>query len=557
MTQQITGGSCKLIDTESIIKIINEHSTITNAVNALSQQLPFDKQICHNMILQLMKQHHDIKLTDDKDEHKNDTINEETDVLLAGFNDNEFNELKAILTSRLKSTTIIENEHQSSDFRISWTNIIKCVRHEMWPVLASTIQAIINDEHHKEYKKITKKIDLYDLSENTIKLVIGRLKTERYLGIEPRQYLNKLIERAKKFSLTNQKQNRDISDTCTDELSTDLPFSINEKQWKLSVLRDVFDVHRAFVFSNFHFREYTVDNFKEDIMKNGVWHLGQTFIENIQFNKPYNLYPNYLVNDDMFSIFNYHFGISYYINYLKNNLNINNGSHFILKSFVIPKSVSCIYDENKSFNYTIGYVAQYLLNVCSSEFYKIPVNSHQIQSLIKQIYNIDDIKKCKITKLMLIIDTRRLDNDQYDEMYIFPFQNEKRLTEMYTNYFIGFEYDIRPANDHALVPLMLNNLRLDPIQSTISYSNYVITRFHHGIMQKIRFYPEMLTNVIPRLFVKPVHLSEAQFLDKEYDHVYKHGFCVTLNDPIFNRYYKIITGLNHESVNYNRNILYD
>eukprot|EP01084_Bolivina_argentea_P037216 68810_1 len=97
MTQQFTEGSSKLIDTDSIIKIINQHSTITNAVNALSQQLPFDKQICHNMILQLMKQHHDIKLTNDKDEHKNDNINEETEVLIAEFNDNEFNEFQDIL----------------------------------------------------------------------------------------------------------------------------------------------------------------------------------------------------------------------------------------------------------------------------------------------------------------------------------------------------------------------------------------------------------------------------------------------------------------------------
>eukprot|EP01084_Bolivina_argentea_P054814 100507_1 len=99
MTQQSTESSYKLVDTTSIINIINKHSTITNAVNALSQQLPFDKTVCRNMILQLIRQNDAINLIDDKNEHKNDNnIDEETETMIAEFNNNELNELKEILT---------------------------------------------------------------------------------------------------------------------------------------------------------------------------------------------------------------------------------------------------------------------------------------------------------------------------------------------------------------------------------------------------------------------------------------------------------------------------
>eukprot|EP01084_Bolivina_argentea_P195922 335984_1 len=75
--------------------------------------------------------------------------------------------------------------------------------------------------------------------------------------------------------------------------------------------------------------------------------------------------------------------------------------------------------------------------------------------------------------------------------------------------------------------------------------------------EKTRFYPEHLTWLIPKLFRKPENMIESKYLDKIYSNSFKHGWCVTMNDEIFNKYYKIITGYTHISVNANRKVLYD
>eukprot|EP01084_Bolivina_argentea_P284169 486919_1 len=62
---------------------------------------------------------------------------------------------------------------------------------------------------------------------------------------------------------------------------------------------------------------------------------------------------------------------------------------------------------------------------------------------------------------------------------------------------------------------------------------------------------------MPRIFKKPANISEAAYLDKIYSSQFKHGWCVTLADPTFEKYYKLITGFDHVSINYNRQILYE
>ena len=42
------------------------------------------------------------------------------------------------------------------------------------------------------------------------------------------------------------------------------------------------------------------------------------------------------------------------------------------------------------------------------------------------------------------------------------------------------------------------------------------------------------------------------FVRRLYTNEYKHGFSVHLKDPIFDRYYKMLTGWEHQSVNYRR-----
>eukprot|EP01083_Nonionella_stella_P137125 417296_1 len=38
----------------------------------------------------------------------------------------------------------------TSDFKLSWDHLIECIKHEMWPVLASVIQAMLNNDDEKQ-----------------------------------------------------------------------------------------------------------------------------------------------------------------------------------------------------------------------------------------------------------------------------------------------------------------------------------------------------------------------------------------------------------------------
>eukprot|EP01083_Nonionella_stella_P271336 919428_1 len=81
--------------------------------------------------------------------------------------------------------------------------------------------------------------------------------------------------------------------------------------------------------------------------------------------------------------------------------------------------------------------------------------------------------------------------------------------------------------------------------------------FSFGFNGMTRFFPQMLVSIMPRFFRRPHHLSEAEYLRKIYSNPFKNGWCVTLEDHFFEKYYKQITTFTHVTVNYNRNVLYD
>ena len=66
----------------------------------------------------------------------------------------------------------------------------------------------------------------------------------------------------------------------------------------------------------------------------------------------------------------------------------------------------------------------------------------------------------------------------------------------------------------------------------------------------------MLSSFIPKLFIKPLDVKQYKLLQQIYDHSFKHGWSVDVNENIFDMYYKIITGYHHISNNYNRNIIH-
>eukprot|EP01084_Bolivina_argentea_P018660 34714_1 len=486
-----------------LMTIVKQYPNISDAIHAVKKQLPFmHEETISNLItdfIQHKKNHHSIKL----------------DV------ENKFNENDPI-----------------ASFKMDWMKICECVSHEMWPKLSSIIKSIINENNidiHKiknesknmEENKYNSEINR---SENS-KIIVDKLK-KRNIEIEAIQYLEKLIQRAVAFKLMNNNQ---IQIYNINQINN----NHHDNMMQL-LLTDIYTTHKLFIFTNFNFEEYNKNDFKKDIKKHAITILGENTIEqysqHVESMDEVNLYPSYLVNDNVFEIFEYHFAISYYLNYLKHGLFIENGQRFQLKAVVIPSEITCVYDSNVIFH-KIGRMMKYLSKKKVNNFCAFQINRNKIKSIsdiktkIIEEYDVEDIQLDKTYKLVMIVVRSAVD---YDMMYIFPNKSGVRFDELDMNYFIGFNHMIIHTNG----------------------TNSVISHFTYGVNQQIRFWPELLTTYIPRLFVKQINVSEAQFLDKIFDISFKNGWCVTLNDNNFNKFYKILTGFTHCSVNFNRSLLY-
>ena len=418
-------------------------------------------------------------------------------------------------------------------YKMDWYKACNAIHHEMWPKLASAVTATID-------KIGEPKIDKNKFKQEDVKIVIDKLVEERHLPTEERIYLQGVLQRASEFNLDNT---RNTKSPCIIG-NTDKDFHIKMKGLNESLLMDIYDVHSIFKYFIFNYKEYTINDYKKDIHKKRCMDvLGQKFIkqyiDTASFALRYNLHNNYIVDDDMFRLFEYHFGVSLFVNKIKNHLFISYGQCFVVQSIVIPHSVSSIYTEKMKLNCDITHIENYFLerklhNFCKTKLKSnIPKNSTYINDIIMNWFDIDEIKRECINKMMIIIDKR----GAKDLFYACTFQNNQQFLPLNGNYVIGFDFKV--------------------CQDSKGSKNKVITHFKYGQDQLLRFFPEMLTTLIPTIFRSPTNISRAQYLDKIYDHSFKHAWCVTLEDETFEKYYKIVTGFDHIHVNYNRQLLHE
>eukprot|EP01084_Bolivina_argentea_P048722 89729_1 len=166
-----------------------------------------------------------------------------------------------------KVQKLIDEENQKikkfyrSMYAINWMSIANCIQHEMYPKLANVIRATIND------KGIG--IGLYDLEQKYIDKMIEILQTKRNLALEETNYLRKLCHAAIKFDFNRR--------VFVDEID-----GVQFKRKKLNnqtLLQDIFDVHNHFIFSNYHFENYSLQQFREDIFKVSSKYLDEDIVD--------------------------------------------------------------------------------------------------------------------------------------------------------------------------------------------------------------------------------------------------------------------------------------
>eukprot|EP01084_Bolivina_argentea_P214726 364516_1 len=424
-----------------------------------------------------------------------------------------------------------DHDYKKTEFEMNWSKACNGISHEMWPKLSSAVKAII--DHTKN------NIELQKIDVPNIDKVINILAEKRFLAVEERTYLRLFLARAALF-----KPNTNTYQTQKNQVYTKDIYS-KKRNVSDDLLLDIFDVHRIYIFSNFNCKEYTVADFKNDMEKRDNGIIGDNLMD-VSIRSSLNLYPQYIVNDDIFRIFDYHFAVSAFVNELKNELYLETNSCFNIKCFVIPKTISCIYDEDLLLDCKIGTIEDYLSNRNLTCFCKTitrlktdaPKDIIDVVNHIKIHHcNLEDINSSKSRQLVIIFDRRS--RDDYDYLYVLQCDTINEHRELGFNYFVGFNF--------IICRNVFGNKN----------KNKVIAYFMYGNNQKIRFYPEHLTWNIPRIFKKPDNLSAAQYLDKLYSHEFKHGWCVTLNDELFNHYYKIVTSFDHVSNNYNRVMLHN
>eukprot|EP01084_Bolivina_argentea_P298594 514598_1 len=405
----------------------------------------------------------------------------------------------------------LENKYENdidAPLNISWAHVINCMNHEMYPKLSAAIRSIIYDNKHK--------IDPHDLDEKHSNKIIDILNTKRHLLFDERNYLEKLIHRARSF----------VSVKCTYENHQNYP----DPSSNSALIQDIFDVHRHFLFSNYHFQEYTPQQLDKDISK--IDNAPGFLKYHVQIDTQSSFYPSYIIDDDMFLIMEYLFMTTKYVNYLRNNLISTAQEHQLFKVnvMVLPQSVVCVYDNDITFNNnidSIDNIDDYLHTHGKHDYLRVDAQKYILQNDLQYLYDIDDIKHNDVKEIMIVIDRRHLYSTK-DILYLFTCKNVDNFIAVYRNYFVGFDFWVDTMN------------------------NNVYAYLRYGLQEKSRFYPEMLVCFFPRLFKRSEDINEAKFLDRLYSHKYKHGWIVDLNDTKFNKYYKMVTSFDHVSVNYNR-----
>eukprot|EP01083_Nonionella_stella_P091157 254771_1 len=292
------------------------------------------------------------------------------------------------------------------------------------------------------------------------------------------------------------------------------------------LLYDIYNVHKCFLFANYHSIHYDTVQFVNDIQN--CKHFDSSIkrcIRNIGFEdtiiaNTIDLYPSYIIDDDMYAICKYFFCASRVVNKERET----NNNDFAFTMCIIPKRIVCIYDNDVTIPFGIADIESYL-EAKQMNVVKITVaHSNDIMDITALLE--DQINTIKTSNVLCVVDKRDCD---CDVLYIIRTNSDSAyaLPELYQNSCIALEFNV---------------------SSTVR----CYMRYGNG---RMRFYPEYLTTIIPRFFKRNAQLSYARNMDNLYTDWHKHGFAIDLDDKLFNKYYKMITKYEHISVNYNRSLI--
>ena len=162
-----------------------------------------------------------------------------------------------------------------------------------------------------------------------------------------------------------------------------------------NMLYDIYNIHKCFKFGNYQFMDYSKQTFIDNVNNNNYFNQNN---KNTQFMikmhdiPEIDLFPQYIIDDDMYEIWRYFFSASHSVHKLIKNKNIIINA---VKICVIPNRIISIYDENIIFPYGVNGIDQYLKskNVIFHQSATKVLSSHSDIATINHIFEAQ-IKKC-------------------------------------------------------------------------------------------------------------------------------------------------------------------
>eukprot|EP01084_Bolivina_argentea_P309483 535326_1 len=217
---------------------------------------------------------------------------------------------------------------------------------------------------------------------------------------------------------------------------------------------------------------------------------------------------------------------------------------------VVSNKVVSIYDPNikSSFYSRSNFRFDTFLNTYyggkSIKSYSIPLETFDLYTIIELFEDGIDNTFGEKEHVQIIVDRTNVNQNKEENVYILV------LSKISNNTFI--------KSMHKICFMSLT-FTVSPLKKVKQQFNIVQCHLFYGLNEhdRMRFYPEHLTTIIPRFFRRKYSLNYYDNIQKIYDDSYKHGFAVDLYDPIFNKHYKKMTGHEHVSINYNRLIFND
>ena len=330
-------------------------------------------------------------------------------------------------------------------------------------------------------------------------------------------------------------------------------FSAKWKGLNEQSLFDVYAVHKCHRYTFHQMDDYPLSEFMKDVEKSDDEIFGNVGAKDHVQSKAFedragklSLFPSWILNDDVFSIISFIYGVTDFIEKLKPK---QSSSIETIRAYVIPRSVVSVYDQSFEFFVDIPSVDKYMMQKESyiyvfrcgsitSSSYTVCDIAMLIQNLYDDIRIIgesrSDIPDDRPMNIGIVFDRRVSNKSENQNLVVFECRDWQSFGELKWNNLIGFDFELdgegNTKNDGSLVRAYLN----------------------FGVRQRVRFYPEFMVSLVPKLFVSPSKMTEYEVIDRLYSSNYKHGWRVHLDDEEFNVIYKAITGHDHETNNYYR-----